>query len=133
MMMQAIYGNDFSVLDIKDQTKIIVKAGKDALAVDSEAACIRREYLRADRVTKDLYAARTDVKHLLMDIATHRCVSKEPDIQCLDDRDRSFLPVCIAPELLWLPIRGHGKCVPVPCIPQNPGDDGTDPQSGTAG
>ena len=83
MMMQAIYGNDFSVLDIKDQTKIIVKAGKDALTVDSEAACIRREYLRADRVTKDLYAARTDVKRLLMDIATHRCVSKEPDIQCL--------------------------------------------------
>lgn len=83
MMMQAVYGNDFSVLDIKDQTKIIEKAGKDALAVDSEAACIRREYLRADRVTKDLYAVHTDVKHLLMDIATHRCVSKEPDIQCL--------------------------------------------------
>ena len=83
MLLDTVYGDRFTALDVKSQTEIMIRAGKDALDTDMEASCIRREYTRARQLTQELFLNNEDIPDLVWKIAHHHCASKQRNVQCL--------------------------------------------------
>lgn len=89
MLMQAVYGKKFSILDVRQQTTILKKYGLDALSTETQAGYIQKEYLRSTQAIQYLFSGKSGVnieeqtKKLIFDIATHHAPSKTTDIQCL--------------------------------------------------
>ena len=88
MLMQSIYGEKFSILDVKQQITLLKKYSTDALGTETQADCIRREYLRATQTIQYLFNGKSGdieerTRNLIFDLATHHAPSKTVDIQCL--------------------------------------------------